>query len=48
VLAAIGVVQGIQLRARLPQRLLPDRQEERRAQPREETAVGALSPGPLL
>jgi hypothetical protein len=25
VLAAIGVVQGIQLRARLPQRLLPER-----------------------
>jgi len=40
VLAAIGVVQSIQLRARLPQRLLPDR--------REEPAVGALEPSPLL
>ena len=27
VLAAIGVVQSIQLRARLPQRLLPERPE---------------------
>jgi rod shape determining protein RodA len=48
VLAAIGVVQGIQLRARLPQRLLSERQEERRSQPREEAGVGALAPGPLL
>jgi rod shape determining protein RodA len=43
VLAAIGVVQSIQLRARLPQRLLPERPE----QPREESAVGALTPGQL-
>jgi rod shape determining protein RodA len=44
VLAAIGVVQSIQLRARLPQRLL----EERRREPREESGVGALDPSPLL
>jgi hypothetical protein len=42
------VVQSIQLRARLPQRLLGERQEERREQAREEPAVGALWPGPLL
>jgi rod shape determining protein RodA len=48
VLAAIGVVQGIQLRARLPQRLLTDRGEERRAGAREQPAVGALDAGPLL
>jgi rod shape determining protein RodA len=40
VLAAIGVVQSIQLRARLPQRLLPDRADER--------AVGVPDPIPLL
>jgi rod shape determining protein RodA len=40
VLAAIGVVQSIQLRARLPQRLLPERSEER--------AVGVPDPIPLL
>jgi len=33
-------VQSIQLRARLPQRVLPERQEE--------PAVGALEPSPLL
>jgi rod shape determining protein RodA len=48
VLAAIGVVQGIQLRARLPQRPLTDRGEERRAGAREQPAVGALDAGPLL
>jgi rod shape determining protein RodA len=48
VLAAIGVVQGIQLRARLPQRLLTDRGEERRAGAREQPAVGAPDAGPLL
>jgi rod shape determining protein RodA len=48
VLAAIGVVQGIQLRARLPQRLLTDRGEERRAGAREQPAVGARDAGPLL
>jgi rod shape determining protein RodA len=48
VLAAIGVVQGIQLRARLPQRLLADRGEERGAAAREEVGVGSLSPGPLV
>jgi rod shape determining protein RodA len=48
VLAAIGVVQSIQLRARLPQRLLGERQEERRREPWEESGVGALDPSPLL
>src|SRR3954452_16628048 len=48
VLAAIGVVQGIQLRARLPQRLLTDRGEERRAGAREQPAGGAPDAGPLL
>ena len=41
VLAAIGVVQGIQLRARLPQRLLPERPPEgRRSAPRAARAGG--------
>ncbi len=44
VLAAIGVVQSIQLRARLPQRLLPERPPEAP----EEPAGEALLPSPLL
>ena len=44
VLAAIGVVQSIQLRARLPQRLLPERPPEAIEEPGGE----AVLPSPLL
>ena len=41
VLAAIGVVQSIQLRARLPQRLLPERPERPPERPPEQVAAAA-------
>jgi rod shape determining protein RodA len=41
ILAAIGVVQSIQLRARLPQRLLPERPERPRELPPESAALTA-------
>jgi rod shape determining protein RodA len=43
VLAAIGVVQSIQLRARLPQRLLPERPERPRERPPERVAIAPES-----
>jgi rod shape determining protein RodA len=52
VLAAIGVVQGIQLRARLPQRLLPERPPERPPErlpePLEPAGGEASTASPLL
>jgi len=44
ILAAIGVVQSIQLRARLPQRLLPERPERPRELPPERAELMAESP----
>jgi rod shape determining protein RodA len=43
VLAAIGVVQSIQLRARLPQRLLPERPERPQELPPERAAIAPES-----
>jgi rod shape determining protein RodA len=48
VLAAIGVVQGIQLRARLPQRLLPERPLEAFPKPPEPDGGEASTPSQLL
>jgi rod shape determining protein RodA len=48
VLAAIGVVQGIQLRARLPQRLLPQRPAERPPEQIEVADREAPAPSTLL
>jgi rod shape determining protein RodA len=48
VLAAIGVVQGIQLRARLPQRLLPERPPEAFPKPPEPDGGEASTPSQLL
>jgi hypothetical protein len=48
VLAAIGVVQGIQLRARLPQRLLSERRPERLPERLEPAGGEASTPSELL
>lgn len=48
VLAAIGVVQSIQLRARLPQRLLPERPVARPPERLEPAGGEATTPSPLL